>query len=127
MNDFAFQQRSPNDAPSSRRVRNASEVFFDLGWEFVDGCIIVSVALLALDRAHVRFAQQRRRLGQRVEHRLQIEGRSADDLEYVGGGGLLLERFRQFARRSEEHTSELQSLRHLVCRLLLEKKHKIMT
>src|SRR5436853_3367846 len=27
--------------------------------------------------------------------------------------------------RSEEHTSELQSLRHLVCRLLLEKK-KIM-
>src|SRR5258705_4805318 len=28
--------------------------------------------------------------------------------------------------RSEEHTSELQSLRHLVCRLLLEKK-KIMS
>src|SRR5947199_6585384 len=27
-----------------------------------------------------------------------------------------------FAFRSEEHTSELQSLRHLVCRLLLEKK-----
>src|SRR5258705_3398939 len=29
---------------------------------------------------------------------------------------------RQHAR-SEEHTSELQSLRHLVCRLLLQKKH----
>src|SRR5437899_5191066 len=29
-----------------------------------------------------------------------------------------------FAWRSEEHTSELQSLRHLVCRLLLEKKKK---
>src|SRR5437899_8507066 len=30
--------------------------------------------------------------------------------------------------RSEEHTSELQSLRHLVCRLLLEKKkQKIVT
>src|SRR5436853_4894360 len=28
------------------------------------------------------------------------------------------------AGRSEEHTSELQSLRHLVCRLLLEKKKK---
>src|ERR1039458_10603580 len=26
------------------------------------------------------------------------------------------------SHRSEEHTSELQSLRHLVCRLLLEKK-----
>src|SRR5262245_63338347 len=31
--------------------------------------------------------------------------------------GMHLEAF-----RSEEHTSELQSLRHLVCRLLLEKK-----
>src|SRR5258708_18298539 len=28
-------------------------------------------------------------------------------------------------RRSEEHTSELQSPDHLVCRLLLEKKKKI--
>src|SRR5258708_23133790 len=28
--------------------------------------------------------------------------------------------------RSEEHTSELQSPDHLVCRLLLEKKNKIM-
>src|SRR5690625_5596322 len=28
--------------------------------------------------------------------------------------------------RSEEHTSELQSRGHLVCRLLLEKKKKIM-
>src|SRR5436853_3776803 len=34
----------------------------------------------------------------------------------VGQGGDL--------SRSEEHTSELQSLRHLVCRLLLEKKKK---
>src|SRR6185437_16314415 len=29
-------------------------------------------------------------------------------------------------RRSEEHTSELQSLAYLVCRLLLEKKKKIL-
>src|SRR5262245_64447367 len=31
---------------------------------------------------------------------------------------------KDYIRRSEEHTSELQSLRHLVCRLLLEKKKK---
>src|SRR5687767_15223252 len=30
-----------------------------------------------------------------------------------------------FQDRSEEHTSELQSLAYLVCRLLLEKKKKI--
>src|SRR2546429_2046682 len=31
------------------------------------------------------------------------------------------------ARRSEEHTSELQSRLHLVCRLLLEKKKNLRT
>src|SRR2546425_3550295 len=31
------------------------------------------------------------------------------------------------ARRSEEHTSELQSLAYLVCRLLLEKKKRVAT
>src|SRR2546425_2328144 len=31
------------------------------------------------------------------------------------------------APRSEEHTSELQSLAYLVCRLLLEKKKKLYT
>src|SRR2546425_2112846 len=34
---------------------------------------------------------------------------------------------RPFHRRSEEHTSELQSWLHLVCRLLLEKKKKTHT
>src|SRR2546423_9971782 len=33
----------------------------------------------------------------------------------------------EFEDRSEEHTSELQSLAYLVCRLLLEKKKKIYT
>src|SRR5687767_15660183 len=32
-----------------------------------------------------------------------------------------------FSTRSEEHTSELQSLAYLVCRLLLEKKKKTKT
>src|SRR5207244_6215818 len=39
----------------------------------------------------------------------------------VGGAGTL-GRSRSGPRRSEEHTSELQSPDHLVCRLLLEKK-----
>src|SRR5437899_8156509 len=34
----------------------------------------------------------------------------------------LKDRTQSLIPRSEEHTSELQSLRHLVCRLLLEKK-----
>src|SRR5205814_8246024 len=38
-------------------------------------------------------------------------------------GGMVATDWHDLAR-SEEHTSELQSLRHLVCRLLLEKKKK---
>src|SRR2546422_8166246 len=41
------------------------------------------------------------------------------DLDLVGLGGLV-----ELRSRSEEHTSELQSRLHLVCRLLLEKKKR---
>src|SRR2546422_6575571 len=40
---------------------------------------------------------------------------------------LMYEERRQASERSEEHTSELQSRLHLVCRLLLEKKKKYNT
>src|SRR2546429_7268076 len=46
--------------------------------------------------------------------RINVRGRSADGARSARRRG-----------RSEEHTSELQSRLHLVCRLLLEKKKKI--
>src|SRR5687767_15681484 len=39
------------------------------------------------------------------------------------GTGIVATRFPATKARSEEHTSELQSLAYLVCRLLLEKKN----
>src|SRR5687768_18253192 len=48
-----------------------------------------------------------------------VEHRAADD---VAGGA---EAQGRVAVRSEEHTSELQSRLHLVCRLLLEKKKQL--
>src|SRR5689334_24170065 len=53
----------------------------------------------------------------------------AQALLAVAGGGLAHREangmaFTRTALRSEEHTSELQSQFHLVCRLLLEKKKK---
>src|SRR5205814_3442083 len=44
--------------------------------------------------------------------------------ERAQGARLLAQLSAAGPRRSEEHTSELQSLRHLVCRLLLEKKNR---
>src|SRR5687768_17966939 len=64
---------------------------------------------------------------QHVERALEKKGKKKSDLS--------VETFRRICRehaenalknqtRSEEHTSELQSRLHLVCRLLLEKKKK---
>src|SRR5256885_10931314 len=46
------------------------------------------------------------------------------DLQLEGGEALAFIKCRGIRRRSEEHTSELQSPCNLVCRLLLEKKKK---
>src|SRR5205814_9836450 len=63
--------------------------------------------------------------------RTEYERRDQPDVRWKGAdfpyhpslhGGSLITQF-----RSEEHTSELQSLRHLVCRLLLEKKKQYTT
>src|SRR2546422_7075537 len=66
----------------------------------------------AWDRARDRApAGASRRAGGR--ERLRRHGSRVRRRSRAGGGG-----------RSEEHTSELQSRLHLVCRLLLEKKKK---
>src|SRR2546422_4762873 len=62
--------------------------------------------------------------------------RSREQLAQVDGAGAFEERWRRDlgdvdlfvvdpGDRSEEHTSELQSRLHLVCRLLLEKKRNL--
>src|SRR5436305_3571581 len=63
-------------------------------------------------RGH-RPARGTRRRGQRGALRRYGEARGAPG--------------RRGRRRSEEHTSELQSRPHLVCRLLLEKKNNNLT
>src|SRR2546429_6141858 len=53
--------------------------------------------------------------------------RRSEGLPSSAGSPWHLSRRRSAAARSEEHTSELQSRLHLVCRLLLEKKKKTLS
>src|SRR5437016_12053012 len=53
----------------------------------------------------------------------RAQGGQKPPVEQKGKSSLDLD-FQYEYRRSEEHTSELQSLTNLVCRLLLEKKKK---
>src|SRR5205807_8984052 len=57
-----------------------------------------------------------------LQHRPGVEVLEVQDLLVTVGIGHLEEAVTR--RRSEEHTSELQSPCNLVCRLLLEKKNK---
>src|SRR2546429_4091069 len=50
---------------------------------------------------------------------------AADPLSAYGGVIVLNRPVSEALGRSEEHTSELQSRLHLVCRLLLEKKNNL--
>src|SRR5205823_14810371 len=62
-----------------------------------------------------------------LRHRPAPDRRHAQrvGVDREGGGDVLVPIHRHAQRiRSEEHTSELQSLAYLVCRLLLEKKKK---
>src|SRR5437899_10053767 len=63
---------------------------------------------------HARNGSKLRFGRKRFAHQIARETADNDVLAQLGDLG--------FDKRSEEHTSELQSLRHLVCRLLLEKK-----
>src|SRR5688572_31449938 len=64
---------------------------------------------------------RRRGLRPRGSWRRRDAGSSRAERDFRAG---LFLAGRRFARRSEEHTSELQSQSNLVCRLLLEKKKK---
>src|SRR5207253_10703703 len=64
---------------------------------------------------HIRFPRRPRPLRQGPDRRWPPRGA-------LPSRGLFV--WRQARLRSEEHTSELQSRGHLVCRLLLEKKKK---
>src|SRR3712207_7995126 len=82
----------------------------------------------ALPIFHIRAADGR---GSRGDERAQEGGvrlqlrRVSDPRLRLHPHGLHLPRKPEALRRSEEHTSELQSRQYLVCRLLLEKKKNL--
>src|SRR3712207_8619238 len=60
--------------------------------------------------------------GQRVEQCEHLPGRGDHHPRVLRLRSRTKSAVREWASRSEEHTSELQSRQYLVCRLLLEKK-----
>jgi hypothetical protein len=93
MNNLAFEDRSPIDRSAISPDSNRSHVFVVVGVEAMCGQILEAVLLQQREIGLVCTAKPRGRLDKCVEHRLQIEGRPADDFQHVRSSGLLLERF----------------------------------
>src|SRR5438093_1975625 len=85
---------------------------------FSTGTPTTDTYTLSLHDALPISAADKDRRGELIELRELADGVEHDDV----GPGLGVDR-QLGAARSEEHTSELQSLTNLVCRLLLEKKN----
>src|SRR3712207_9405430 len=60
-----------------------------------------------------------------IERAKELFGAEHANLQPHSGASANIAVYGAFLQRSEEHTSELQSRQYLVCRLLLEKKKKI--
>src|SRR5471030_1572958 len=107
-----------HDEPGIEKVNSLREFLATLEIPFAKaGALRPEAFNHILARVKGRDAEQ---LVNEVVLRSQAQAEYA--AENYGHFGLNLRRYAHFTSRSEEHTSELQSLRHLVCRLLLEKK-----
>src|SRR6202030_1702625 len=102
MNDSAFQRGAPGDTAAIDRQLLGHEMVADSRMHV--GCMAITrnpaekFALTLEQKGMISLAQPRRRLDERIEHALQIEPRAAYNLEQVGGGGLLLQRFAEVIR-----------------------------
>src|SRR5262249_22820606 len=102
MDRAALGHDAPREGPAAAQNRpRSNEVNERLRHAVMGGKFEIG-ASRAKDARDVGFAQPRRRFDQRIEHGLQVKSRSADNLEHVGRGGLLLSRLSKFAGKSAD-------------------------
>src|SRR5258705_4700832 len=98
--------------PSRRAISlaGAALVHVALGYAFINGLAyqVIKEDLTVLIGYNVKKPEPPKPIPQKDPVKKQTKLTVAED---------------PLVKRSEEHTSELQSLRHLVCRLLLEKEN----
>src|SRR5262245_30335891 len=63
-------------------------------------CAIEHAIALARDRGAVRVAEPGCRFQKRLQDGLQIERRATNELEHIGGGGLLLQRLAELVEQA---------------------------
>ena len=88
-----FQQCATDDPRPPRLHTKGLAVLDPIRRKIVVGDVVKAGIILASHRGHICIAEPRRQFRQRIEDGLQIERGAADDLQNVGGRGLLLQEF----------------------------------
>src|SRR5262249_6910621 len=86
---------SAGDSSAARRNRQGLNEALVFGRVSRVGYQSVELSFAAENESHRGIAEMRSGLDERVQNRLELRHRSADDLEHIGGSGLLLQRFAQ--------------------------------
>src|SRR6516162_4192855 len=98
MNDLPLECRPPDEGVAARDKQSVSQNRIVLRCHRNGGYMSITLSLSDSETSHAGLAEPRRRLDDRVENRLQIESRAADDLQQVAGRGLVIERLLEIAR-----------------------------
>src|SRR5262245_6979665 len=99
MNRAGLERCPPDQRAAARGNRVALDVLpVRIGKAMAVGKMIGAILKTEYEGA-LGVTKPCRRCGQRVEHGLQVERRAANDLEHVGGGGLLLQRLAQLVEQ----------------------------
>src|SRR6516164_7910506 len=98
MNDLPLERRPPDEGAAARNKQSVSHNRIVLGCHRNGSHMSITLALWDSETSHAGPAEPRRRLDDRVQNRLQIESRAADDLQYVAGRRLVFERLLKIAR-----------------------------
>src|SRR5215831_15105220 len=95
MDHPTFQQGPSHRRPASLLDRQSPEIFDEFGRVPISLREKKHPVFLPSYRGEVGVTKAASRFNERLQHRLEIKSRAADDLEHVGGGRLLLQGFAQ--------------------------------
>src|SRR5262249_56360567 len=80
--------------------RDSTDIFKELGREAMSLGRKEGFAFLPGNGGFVGFTKSSGGFDKRLQYRLKIEGRAADDLKHIGGSGLLLQGLAQFVEQA---------------------------
>jgi hypothetical protein len=100
MHRAPFRQRTTERRAAFGCDWNTSNIINEFAGKPVRFGTIKDSILLTRNNSFIGIAERRRRLNKGLQYCVQVEGRTANHLKHVGGGGLLLQRFAQFVEQA---------------------------